>query len=473
LADYLSPETTETTVGNCPRRRSVQLEVSSEKVVLGRVMAGVILAVVGLGLAGCSATHTTAPPHRSAGRQAASFSFACRAGTDPPVLALTPTGEVEALDPATLQVEGTVLTSVLPGGGLALRPELDDVYATAPGPDGEPALWAVPLCGQPGRGAIVEEDAELPSVSPDGGFLGFVTLDAQGHQTGVAVSALNGRGRPVGALRRYAASSTPPPLRVTGVAVGRLDAGLAVWGGFVDSYLGPRQPTVGMLDPATANSLASLVPVFDAQGISGGGPPPGGQKVQKPEAWQSSPVYLPNGELLVGDTSIQISLPYTDTTPGVQGGGIRTIVHSTGPVTSLAAGRDGSLVFVGSDGKLTMAVNAVNLPLGPGADYAPSPPPREYSARGPFTAVAWTEGPAAETAPLPPVFDTVNALPNVVGLSLSVATTTLNDMGLPVVVGTTVVNASMPAGTVLAQSPAPGTEVACQCAVALTVSRTS
>ena len=427
------------------------------------------LLAVGLGLAACSADRAKTTPYPSAGR-AASFSSGCHVATNPPVLALTPTGAVEALNPATLHDDGTLLTSVLPAGAVALRPELDEMYVSARGPDGEPAVWSVPLCSRSGRGAIVEQNAELPSVSPDGGFLGFVALDARGQQTGVGVSALNGRGRPAGILRRYAARSTPPPLPITGVAVGRLDASLAVWGGFVDSYLGPSHPTVGTLDPATASSLASLVPVFDARGISIPALNPGGQKVQKPEAWQSSPVYLANGELLVGDSSTQISLPYTDTTPGVQGGGIRTIVHNTGPVTSLAVGRDGSLVFVGSHGKLTMAVNAVNLPLGPGADYPPGPSPREYSAPGPFTAVAWTQGSAVEKAPLPPVFQTVSSLPNVVGLSLSAATTTLNNVGLPVWVGMTVVNARVPAGTVLAQSPPAGTGVLCQCAIALTVS---
>ena len=400
----------------------------------------------------------------------ASFTSVCSLSVHPvPVFAVTPTGAVKALDPVTLQAEAILATSVIPDLGIAVRSQFDLMYVTATGSDGEPAIWAAPIGNCPGRPAIVEPDAELPSVSPDGGFLGFVTLDGQGTQTGVGIVGLGRQGEPIRPPRRYRATSVPPPLPITGIAVGRLDAILAVWGGFVDSYLGRNHPTVGTLDPLTATSLAALTPVFDAQGISVTPPPPG-QPFQNPEAWQSSPVYLPNGELLVGDNSTDISLPFVDATPGVSGGGIRVIVRDTGAITSLAAGMDGSLVFVSSDGRLTMATNAVNLPFGPGARTPPPSPPAERTAPGRFTAVAWTEGPSAEHAPLPRVYYIVEHLPSVVGLSVAQATTVLSNLDLPAFVGRTVPNLTVPPDTVLAQDPSPGTTMACQCVVSLTVS---
>jgi len=386
----------------------------------------------------------------------------------PPILAIEPTGAVAALDPTSLTDEATLATSVIPNLGIAVRPELDLMYVTADDPDGELAVWAAPLTACHGHPKMVEQDAELPSVSPDGGFLGFVTLDAQGHQSGVGVVRLGPNGDLVGAVRRYPATSTPPPLPITGVAVGGQDATLAVWGGFVDPYLGPSHPTTGTLDPSTATSLAALTPVFDERGIS-----IPARVASKPEDWQSSPVFLPAGELLAGDGSRLISLlAFAGAPPGSSGDGDRVIVRNSGPVISLASGEDGSLVFVSSHGRLTMAVNAVDLPFGPGAETPPEPPPAERTAPGHFTAVAWTEGPAAESTPLPRVYQMVNQLPNVVGLSLGAATSLLNGLDLPVMVlvNNTVVEGAPSTETVLAQSPPAGVGMGCQCSVGLTVS---
>ena len=89
--------------------------------------------------------------------------------------------------------------------------------------------------------------------------------------------------------------------------------------------------------------------------------------------------------------------------------------------------------------------------------------------------MAWTAGPAAETAPTPRVFQPVADLPSVVGLTVSAARTVLTRLDLPVlvVVGNTVVESAAPASTVLAQDPPAGDGVACQCAVTLTISATS
>jgi PASTA domain len=385
------------------------------------------------------------------------------------MLALTTTGTVEALDPTTLRVTARIAMSALPRFGVAIRPELDAGYVTSDGPDGQPAIWELPFTGCRPRPVMVEADAELPSVSPDGGYLGFITLNGDGRQTGVGVVALSAGGFPVGAVRRYPATAVPPPLPITGLAVGRDDAELAVWGGFVDSYLGSKRPTVGTLDPATATSLAALTPVFDAEGVSE--PATVAKADPKPEDWQSSPVYLPDGYLLVNDHSQTISLPYRDTAVGEIGGGIRTIVRTVGPIVSMATGTSGSVAFVRRDGRLSVAVSAVDLPFGPAASTPPAPTPRQESASGRFTAVAWTEGPAAENTALPAVFHPVADLPSVVGLSESDATSVLNGLGLPVVVAQTVADPIVASGTVLSQDPPAGDGVACQCSIGLTVSK--
>ncbi len=385
-----------------------------------------------------------------------------------PVLALTRSGDLDALDPSSLSVEATLAGPVRPDLGVAVRPELDLAYVTGTGPDGGPALYGISLTDCRAGPVLVEADAELPSVSPDGGFLGYVTLDARGRQSGVAVVPLDGDGMPTGPVRDYPAASTPPPLPVTGLAVGRQDAGLAVWGGFVDSYLGSTRPTVGTLDPATATSLTALTAAFDGEGISVFPTTtiPGGTTTA-PGNWQTAPLYLPAGELLVGTQGENIEMPFTD--PNGSGGGIMGIVTDTGPVVSVAAGPGGSVAFVGTDGRLTEAVDVVDLPFGPGiSGIPPAPAPTEVTTAGPFTAVAWTEGAAAKDTPLPAVYPAMVTVPNLVGLTEPAAAAEMATLGRPVYVARTVVDGTVPVGTVVAQDPAAGDGI-CQCTVNLTV----
>ena len=386
-----------------------------------------------------------------------------------PVLALSTSGRVAALDPTTLRVEAILANSAMPDLGVAMRPELDVAYVTARGPDDEPALWAVPISDCHGEPTMVERDAERPSVSPDGGYLGFVTLDGHRRQSGVAVVAIGADGHPQGTVRRYRATSIPPRLPIAGVAVGRDDAVVAVWGGFVDPYLGVKRVTVGTLDPATASSLEALTPVFDAEGISV--PVVAPHFNPKPEDWQASPVYLPNGQFLVSDHSASITMPFTYTTPGLIGGGFRDILKNVGPIISLAAGKNGSLVFIRPGGTMTLALHAVELPFGPAADSAPPiSSPRKYTASGHFTAVAWSEGPAAEDTGLPAVFHLIAHLPDVINMSEPAASALLNGLGLPVLVAKTINDPAVAPDTVLAQDPPAGDGVDCQCSVGLTVS---
>jgi len=383
------------------------------------------------------------------------------------LLADTVEGTVVSVDPTTLHTS-VVATHVFPDGGVAVRPQLDRAYVTSTGADGRPAIWAISVSGCRHDRSLVEADAELPSVSPDGGHLAFVTLGPDGRQTGATIVDVGVTGIPGGGIREYRATSVPPPLPIAGVAVGAEGAPLAVWGGTVDRYLGKAHPTVGTLDPRSTTSLASLIPVFDAAGVSV--PLPGDRRNQKPEDWQSAPAYLPNGELLLGDGGSDISMPFTDTTSGVGGGGIRVIVPGTGPVRSLAAGPSNSLAWVATDRHLTVATGAVDLPFGPQAETPPrlSPPPGRW-VTGRFTYVAWAV-PLAEPPPAPPVFHLVAHLPSVVGLSLATATSTMTALALPTFVSHTEAEPAVPPGTVLAQDPPAGTGVDCQCSVAVTVS---
>jgi len=409
--------------------------------------------------------------NRGSGRTSLTVDSQCGASaSSEALLAVTASGTLVSVDPQYLRTT-TIARGLVPVGGVAVRPELDVAYVTARGPSGLPAIWSVPLgsCGSHAR--LVEVDAELPSVSPDGGHLGYVTLDHRGEQTGVAIVSVGSEGEPVGTVRRYRAISTPPPLPIMGIAVGRDDAVLAVWGGFIDAYLGRAHPTVGELDPLNANSLSSLEAVFDAQGISIAANPRGGSSA-KPEDWQSSPVYLPNGEFLVGDHSEEISMPWSEMTAAESGGGILTIEHGTGEVGSIAAGSGGDVVWIGTTGFLTLDPGAASLPFGPGADMPPeqsAPPIR--SAQAGFTSVAWTIGPQAETTPLPRLFQPIKHLPSVEGISEKQAESVLAALDLPAFVGRTVTNRSVPADTVVGQDPRAGTEMVCQCSVTLTISR--
>ena len=381
------------------------------------------------------------------------------------LLAVTASGMLIAVNPTTLR-RTSVATDVLASGGLSVHPERDTAYVTSIGADGRPAIWTVSTSGCHKQVSLVEPDAELPSVSPDGGRLAFVMLDTKGLQTGVALVNLGATGVPEGALRRYPASSVPPVLPITGIAVAPNDGVLAVWGGFVDRYLGITHPTVGTLDPSTGTSLSALAPVFDEDGISMTAPQ---STNHKPEDWQSAPTYLPNGEFLVGDGGRDIMMPFTDSTAGGSGGGMRTIDSGVGPIESLAAGPGGSIAWVSTDHRLTVASDAVDLPFGPQAETVPRQsriPTRTVP--GTYTSVAWAIPPSE--APLPvAVFHIVDHLPSVVGLSEAKAASVMGALDLPVFVGHTEANASVSAGTVLAQDPPAGVGVACQCSVVLTV----
>jgi hypothetical protein len=210
--------------------------------------------------------------------------------------------------------------------------------------------------------------------------------------------------------------------------------------------------------------------VFDEEGISIPAPLP---KNQMPEDWQSAPTYLPNGEFLVGDEGRDISMPFTDTTPGVSGGGIRLIDTGVGPIESLAAGPNGSIAWVGTDHRLVVASDAIEMPFGPQAETAPRQsltPTRMVPGR--FTSVAWAI-PPSEAPPAVAVFHIVAHLPNVVGLSEAAATSTMAALDLPVFIGHPEVNTIVPTDTVLAQDPPAGDGVACQCSVTLTLSTKS
>ena len=114
-----------------------------------------------------------------------------------------------------------VATGVLTSGGMALRAVDSELYVALPGPGGIPSIWEIPdvKCGTPAR--LVVPRAEMPSVSPDGNYLGYVTLDGSGRQTGVSIAKLLDNGRPAGSVRHLASDTVPPPLPIQGIAVGQ------------------------------------------------------------------------------------------------------------------------------------------------------------------------------------------------------------------------------------------------------------
>jgi hypothetical protein len=371
------------------------------------------------------------------------------------------------IDASTLAIH-TVATGTVPHGGVAQRTAWNQLYATASGANGLPSIWEVPLATCRPQARLVETRAELPSVSPDGGYLGYVTVDGRGRQTGVSIVRLAENGEPTGDVQRLAAATLPPPLPIRGIAVGVNDRTLAVWGGFVDPYLGRHHPTVGTLEPAASRSLRSLAAVFDAQGISIPARP--GRTVQSPKAWQAAPSYLANGEFLVWNVGDEIVMPFTVQTPGESGGGFRNIERVSGEVVSLAAGPDGELAWVGPGGNLEIATGAIDLPFGPAANAPPpTSPPVLRRVKGGYSSVAWSTGTSPQSRTPPPVFTVIDHLPNVVGLTEAKAEMVMAHLALPVFVGHRTADANVPPGTVIAQDPPAGAGVACQCSITLTV----
>src|SRR5579862_6684292 len=139
------------------------------------------------------------------------------------VVALRRDGVVELVDVRTKRTY-EVASGADPRGAIAELPLRDVAFVTARGHDGLPAVWALPLTGSSRRPVEVIDDAELPSVSPDGGFLGYVTLDALGRQDGVAISALTPSGTPAGNVTSLATPTVPARPAITAIAVGRRGA---------------------------------------------------------------------------------------------------------------------------------------------------------------------------------------------------------------------------------------------------------
>jgi hypothetical protein len=319
------------------------------------------------------------------------------------LLALRSDGEVDVVDPTTGQA-AVLARGAMPTGGIAESLSLRTVYVTAAGKDGRPAVWSIPLVAGAGSAHELIAGAELPALSPDGGYLAYVTLDQASQQDGVAITALSAAGTPVGAPRELPATSVPPPQPITELALGRRDAELAVVGGAVDDFLGPHQPTVGTLDPSTATSLALLVLGDDGSQMPNcGGCFLNGGTWHPKKNWQLAPIYTPDGYRIEWDNTGDVYLPYEINDSFENSGGDRTLVEDAGSVKWLAYGPDWSLALVTANGRLEVAPRAAYLPFGPTAeapDEGPLPAPAVRLGTG-YEAVAWTPAPTAERTPLP------------------------------------------------------------------------
>jgi hypothetical protein len=387
------------------------------------------------------------------------------------LVALRSNGVVELIDTRSHHF-AVIATGADPAGGVSVSPSLEFAFVTGRGHDGMPAVWALPLGPGGGHPVEVVPRAELPAVSPDGGFLGYVMLNGSGAQEGVAITALGAGGTPVGQPQRLLATSVPPPFPIMAIAVGRRDAQLAVWGGFLDQYLGTHQPSLGTLDPATSTSLGELAGACDPRDLIGGDPigVSGAPTTTKPPRWSgcSAPVYEPDGYLLYGDAWGEIVLPFSQD-DGVGGRDVYPGVGSSSvPLESLAFGPGSSIAFVTRQGELDVVPAGAYLPYGPEAMNPPPPTPAAVRLGTGFSAVAWTQGPSAEKTPPPRLYAVVHHLPNLIGMKEARAESILASLYLPVSV--TIVGSKEPKGIVTGQNPAPGIGEACQCGVILNVS---
>ena len=376
------------------------------------------------------------------------------------IVALRSDGAVVTVNAHTGGVGSVLATGADAAGGLAENPQMTAVLVTVRNSGTCPAIWALPVGHAPEHPTMIVQDAELPTLSPDGRFLGFVTLGDDCRETGIGIAPVDTSGHLSGSSRRLPLTDLPPALPITGLAVAPGGAAIAVWGGLVDPYLGPHQPTVEVIHPGDAEPWGHAQILFDGQGASVVPLGPG-RTVTAPRARYSSPSYAPDGSLLVaGGQEISV---YWSTPMSLS---IRTLVDATGAVQSIAGGPDGQLAFVDGTGRLDLSPTGGVLPLG-GEDMSVSPASFRILAAG-YHSVAWTPGPSAIAATPRPVFQPVT-MPNLVGVTGAAASRKLASLLLPVLVDRVPSRAAR-AGIVFAQDPAPGVGMGCQCTVVLKVS---
>jgi hypothetical protein len=378
------------------------------------------------------------------------------------IVALRADGAVVTVDAISGRLTSVLATGADPRGGIMENPQETAILVTAVSSHGCPSIWELSL-GQAGKDpAMIVPKAELPSLSPDGRSLGYVTLDGDCRQTGVAVAPVDLTGRLAGPARRLPLIDVPPPLPITSVAVAPDGTAMALGGGLVDSYLGPRQPTVEVIDPGDAEPIAHARMLADGQGASGP-PPAAGQSVTPPRWSYDSPLYAPDGSLLVA-TGASISV-YWSTSMSLT---IQALVKNTGPVESMTIGPGGQLAFVDGSGRIELAPSGGTLPVS-AEDYSTLPSPFHTLGAG-YRSVAWTPGVSAVSATPRPVFSGKVTVPDVIGLTQAEASRRLASVPLPVVVEG-MPSSTARAGTVVAENPPPGSVMGCQCTVVLKVAR--
>lgn len=386
------------------------------------------------------------------------------------LLATRTDGSVAAIDAGSGRDEGVVATGTLPSGGIAEAPDLSAVLVTRNGEGGCPSIWRIPL-GPSGSTTELLTRAELPTLSPDGRFLGVVTLDARCHQNGIGLVAVGAGAALAGPIRKFPTVEGVPPPRIGGLAVAPRATTVAVWGGVVDPYLGADQATVSILDPSTATSLSQAAPLADGRGASvvpGGGPASvltndSTASTSPAPRWQfAAPAYSPDGSLVVGggdEVSVYWSTPTSLT--------IATLVKGSEAVRAVAFGPDFQLAAVDKHGTLEVAPSGAKLPIS-GFDGTRTVSMFRTLGAG-YAAVTWTPGQAAASATPRPTYTPVASLPRFVGMPESKASAELSALLLPVLVEHEA-SATVPVGDVIRQDPAPGTGMMCECTVVLVVS---
>ncbi len=171
-------------------------------------------------------------------------------------------GTIEEVVPNDGAAE-TVARGAAPDDGIAEVPDRKAIFFTTGIQQGHcPSVTLLSLTDRSVAKPVVQ-DAELPSVSPDGSFLAFATTNEDCQEDGVGFVRIDAAGSPVGKLQGFLAREQPLPLPITAVTVSHDGAQIAFAGGLRDPVLGSHAPTVFVLHTSTATSLGSAHDLVD------------------------------------------------------------------------------------------------------------------------------------------------------------------------------------------------------------------
>jgi hypothetical protein len=274
-----------------------------------------------------------------------------------------------------------VATGAAPYGGIAEAPDRQALFFTTGQERGYcPAIELQSLVDSSVPMTVVP-DAELPSVSPDGSFLAFVTTNDACVQDGVGLVRIDATGAPEGDVHSFLAPQAPMPMPITGVTVSRGGGEIAFAGGLTDPYLGPHAATVFVLDDSGDTSFESARHLADGSL----GVPISFASVPTTHLAFEAPAFTPNGILLV-TSSAHVSALFSEPT----GLSVETVVSGALPIECVALGPGADIALVNSAGSLLVAAHSGWFAVSPLSRPTTVPTMKEVGDG--YTAVAWTPG---------------------------------------------------------------------------------